>query len=206
MTYPLSSEVSAGQPTAADHYNHLRQDALFLGNESDNSTALGTFLSTYAANLNLELLETNRLRIVANNNSSVSIMVAGRLLRTTANIDLSTALAPSGSAALWYVFVEAENGDSTPHLTINTSSNPTASQRLIASFYWDGSQIAPDSVVLTDRNTFLANFQLANPALAGGRLSLTSHTPLEHTDRSGLTVYYAPFVSNILSLYAPKAR
>ena len=31
MTYPLSTTVSAGQPTAAAHYNHLRSDALRFG-------------------------------------------------------------------------------------------------------------------------------------------------------------------------------
>ena len=202
MTYPLSSEVVSGQPTAADHYNHLRKDALYLGNTPTESVDLSLLLSTYSDNLNLSLLGTNRLRITAASAQPVTIMTAGKLLRAAANVDLSTAQAPSGGAALWYVFVQAEVTDNTIHLVVNTSAAPTSTQRMIGSFYWDGSQIVPDSITLTRRSSILSALQLSGTAIAGGRLCLQPSSPFETTDRTGLTVYYSPFVSKTLILYA----
>ncbi|MCD4753761.1 MAG: hypothetical protein K8R40_11875 [Anaerolineaceae bacterium] len=203
MTYPLSSEVVSGQPTAADHYNHLRTDALYLGNTPTESVNLSLLLSTYSDNLNLALLGTNRLRITAASTQPAAIMTAGKLLRAATNVDLSTAQAPSGGAALWYVFVQAEATDNTIHLVVNTSAAPTSTQRMIGSFYWDGSRIVPDSIILTRRSSIFSALQLSASAIAGGRLCLQSSTPFEPTDRTGLTVYYSPFVTGTLMLYAP---
>ena len=43
MTYPLSSEVSSGQPTAAAQYNNLRRDALRLGQADADAATHGGF-------------------------------------------------------------------------------------------------------------------------------------------------------------------
>ncbi len=51
MAYPLSSEVSAGQPTASAHYNNLRDDALYLGMGSANAVAWWQQLDRVAATL-----------------------------------------------------------------------------------------------------------------------------------------------------------
>ena len=65
MTYPLSSEVSSGQPTAAAQYNNLRRDALRLGQADADAATLADFLGRFSHNLRLELLETDRLRVPA---------------------------------------------------------------------------------------------------------------------------------------------
>ena len=43
MTYPLSSEVSSGQPTAAAQYNNLRRDALRMGQADADAATLAEF-------------------------------------------------------------------------------------------------------------------------------------------------------------------
>jgi hypothetical protein len=65
MTYPTSSPVSAGQPTASSHYNTLRADALYLGQLERDSTSLGALLQRYESGLCLEYLAVNRLRVPA---------------------------------------------------------------------------------------------------------------------------------------------
>ena len=110
MTYPNSSNVSAGQPTASAHYNHLRLDALFLGKDESNAVTLGKVLSRYEENLKLELLETNRVRVPASLEQPVNLMVSGYMLQATANVDLSSGAAPAGAAAVYYVFAIRSGG------------------------------------------------------------------------------------------------
>ena len=56
MTYPLSSAVSAGQPTAVDHYNNLRLDALYLGQAAADAVGMAALLNRWEQNLNLVLI------------------------------------------------------------------------------------------------------------------------------------------------------
>ncbi len=59
MTYPLSSDVVAGQPTAADHYNNLRADALRLGQAAADSNNLADLLTQRTSRtLTIQLLGT----------------------------------------------------------------------------------------------------------------------------------------------------
>ena len=63
MTYPLSTDVSTGQPTAAAHYNALRADALRLGQAEADSVKVAQFLNRYQSGIRLQYLATNRLRV-----------------------------------------------------------------------------------------------------------------------------------------------
>jgi len=65
MTYPLSSDVIAGQPTAADHYNNLRADALRMGQAVADSAFMPDLLNRYEQNLTIIPLSTDRLRVPA---------------------------------------------------------------------------------------------------------------------------------------------
>lgn len=203
MTYPLSTTVSAGQPTAAAHYNHLRADALRFGQAEADAITLADLLAQYSANLNLKRLGSNRLRVEATPQAPVNLVIQGCPCRATANVDLASGDAPSGAAATWFVFAVRQAGASTFTLDVNTSATPTATQCLIGACYWDGSQIVADSVVLTERERFLRDMRLVPAPQSGGRLTLQSGEPLGTADRSGNTVYFTPFVSTILSLYAP---
>ncbi len=145
MAYPLSSDVSAGQPTAYQHYNNLRRDALYLGQEPTDAAALGVFLGRYAQNLRLEYLATNRLRVPYATTKPPALMVGGRMLVATANVDLA-ASSFSGAAALWYIFARGGSGSNTFTLEVNTSPTETANTRLIGEVYWDGSNLVQDSI------------------------------------------------------------
>ncbi|MEE4194485.1 MAG: hypothetical protein V2J07_04730 [Anaerolineae bacterium] len=203
MTYPLSTTVSAGQPTAAAHYNNLRADALRFGHAEADAVTLGDLFAHYSAHLNLKRLGTNRLRVEATPQAPVELVIQGCPCRAIANVDLSSADAPSGSAATWFVFANRSSGASTFTLSVNTSATPTAAQCLVGACYWDGSQIVADSVVLTERERLLRDMRLVPSPVTGGRLTLQSAEPLGTTDRSGSMVYYTPFTSTALSLYAP---
>jgi hypothetical protein len=145
MAYPLSNDVSAGQPTAFQHYNNLRRDALYLGQEPADAVPLGVFLGRYARNIRLEYLAVNRLRVPYATTKPPALMVGGRMLTAAANVDLPAG-SFSGAAALWYVFARAAAGSTTFTLEVNTSPSETAGTRLIGEVYWDGSNLVQDSI------------------------------------------------------------
>lgn len=140
MTYPLSSEVTAGQPTLADHYNNLRKDALQLGNAAADSLTLAGFLNRYNEFVTLEYLDTNRLRVPYSTGQPPTLMINGCMLQATANVDLPSNQF-SGSSATWYVFAVRTAGSTTFTLSVNTSATETANQRLIGEVTWDGGDI-----------------------------------------------------------------
>jgi hypothetical protein len=140
LTYPLSTPVTAGQPTAADHYNNLRLDALTLGQADANTVKLGAFLGKLVLGMKIEALATNRLRVAYDPNNPATVMINGYMLQATANVDLPSAQF-SGTAALWYVFANRSDGSSTFTLSVNTSATPTANQRIIGTAYWDGANV-----------------------------------------------------------------
>jgi hypothetical protein len=140
MSYPLSSEVSAGQPTAAAHYNTLRSDAVLLGQASADSLPLGTFFRRFASGVTLQALATNRLRVPYNPSNPATVMVNGCMLQAMAAVDLPAGQF-SGAAATWYVFARRTAGSTTFTLEVNTSSSEGADQRMIGSAYWNGTTL-----------------------------------------------------------------
>ena len=140
MTYPLSSEVTAGQPTAAAHYNNLRQDSLYLGNEAANSLPLANFLNRHFEHLNLQYLATNRLRVPYSVAQPPTLMINGCMLQAAANVDLPSNQF-SGAAATWYIFAVRSDGSTTFTLTVNTSAAEATDQRLIGECNWDGTTV-----------------------------------------------------------------
>jgi hypothetical protein len=141
MPYPLSSEVTPGQPTAAAHYNNLRADALYLGNDSADSKSLAGFLNRHAEFMSLEVLNSTRLRVPYSINQPPTLMINGCLLQASANVDLPSSQF-SGSAATWYVFAVRSVESTTFTLSVNTSSAEAPDQRLIGEAVWDGSVIS----------------------------------------------------------------
>ena len=90
MSYPLSSDVTAGQPTAASHYNNLRADALRLGQALADSVNIGDLLARWeASNLTITILGTDRIRVPGTSIAPVSLIVNGFILRSAVNVDLS---------------------------------------------------------------------------------------------------------------------
>lgn len=145
MSYPNSSDVASGQPTASSHYNNLRKDSVYLGNVAADSVNLSSFLQSFVLNMNIDYLATNRLRIPYDSQAPATIMISGCMLLQTANIDLA-ASSFSGGAATWYVFANRAAGVTSFTLSVNTSPVPAADQRLIGEVYWDGTNLSQGSI------------------------------------------------------------
>ncbi len=201
MTYPASTAVAAGQPTLAAHYNNLRNDAMYIGQDSANAASLGAALTLFQDNLVPELLDTDRIRIPATVASPATVMVAGYLLQNTSNADLATGGKPSGAAATWYLFAQRTAGSPNFTLAVNSSSTVGTDQKLIGRFYWDGSKIVPETIRTELSFTEAAKIDFHTPMAADGRLTLTSGTPVTMSNVSGGTVYYTPYKGNRIALY-----
>ncbi|MGD0707584.1 MAG: hypothetical protein ABSA51_03930 [Anaerolineaceae bacterium] len=141
MSYPLSSDVSPSQPTAAAQYNALRADALRLGQAEADGVKLGQFLSRFARGVKLVYLATNRLRIPCVTTDPPTLMINGCMCQAAANVDLPAGLF-SGGAATWYVFAQRTAGSTTFTLVVNTAASEGADQRIIGEADWDGTNIS----------------------------------------------------------------
>lgn len=202
MTYPLSSEVSSGQPTAAAQYNNLRRDALTLGQADADALSLAAFFGRFSHHLRLEALESDRLRVPATPAAPVALMINGCMLAASANVDLPTSAKPSGAAADWYVFAVQSPGSASFSLEVNTSASEAGGRRLIGQFFWDGSRIAPGSVQSLASQYLEAVLGRVHPPVFQGRLSLSSGTPVTASDVSAAgTVYLTPFSGDLVELY-----
>ncbi len=140
MTYPLSSPVTSGQPTAADHYNNLRKDALNLGQADADVVNLANFFNRFSQGVRIEYLATNRVRVPFAGSNPPTLMINGFMLQATDNVDLPSGLI-SGSPATWYIFANRAAGSNTFTLTANTSATEGTDQRLIGQAYWNGTSL-----------------------------------------------------------------
>jgi len=140
VSYPLSSDVSPSQPTAATQYNALRADALRLGQAEADAVKLGQFLNRYARGVKLTYLATNRLRVPCVTTDPPTLMINGCMCQAATNVDLPAGLF-SGSAATWYVFAQRTAGSTTFTLAVNTSATEGSDQRILGEADWDGSAI-----------------------------------------------------------------
>jgi len=200
MTYPLSSDVVAGQPTAADHYNNLRSDSLRMGQLAADAVNLGDLLSRYESGVAIQLLSTDRLRIPANSIQPACLVIDGVPVKAAANVDLPSGGKPSGVAADWYIFAVRSAGLTTFTLEVNTTASESSGKRLIGYFYWDGAQIVKDSIRTVLSAFIQSNLYLANPHFVNGRLTVTSGSPAG-VDGYGGTIYFTPYKGNLVSLY-----
>jgi len=204
MTYPTSSPVSAGQPTASSHYNTLRADALYLGQLERDSTSLGALLQRYESGLCLEYLAVNRLRVPASSAAPVSLTVNGCMLQAAANIDLPGGAAPTGPAAVWYVFAVQSAGSSSFTIDCNTSPGESSSRRRIGSFYWDGSAIQRGSIRTETAGFLRSLLPYTDPLTCQCRLTLASGSPVPSADVTAAgTLYFTPYRGSQVSLYTP---
>jgi hypothetical protein len=143
-TYPTSSDVVSGQSTLAAHYNTLRADALRAGATAANAVNMADLLAGYSKHVQLQYLATNRVRVPYASTAIPALMVNGYMLRLAANADLAEA--PSGAAALYYVFANRSAGSTALTLSVNTSPTEAEDQRCIGEFYWTGTAIRQGSI------------------------------------------------------------
>lgn len=157
MSYPLSSIVTAGQPTAAEHYNNLRKDALSLGQAESDAVNLGMFFKRFSNGIKLEYLPNHRVRVPHSSMNPPTLMINGYMLQSDANVDLPVGLI-SGPAAMWYIFAVRSPGSSTFTLTANTSASEGSNHRLIGQAYWTGSALISALSYLTPTSLLQADY------------------------------------------------
>ena len=202
MSYPLSANVSAGDPTLSAHYNNLRSDALHLGQAAADVVTLAALLERYESRLTLERLSTDKLRVPASATAPVSIVVAGCMLQATANVDLADAGKPAGAADDYYIFANRVAGSTTFTLSVNTSITEGANQRLLGRCYWNGTAIVKDSVRTEQSILINALLYFVEPQLCEGRLTLSTGVPVTMTDvTSSATVFFTPHIGSRIALY-----
>jgi hypothetical protein len=202
MTYPSSAAVTAGSATLASQYNNLRSDALLLGQDAADAVPLGTLLERYESRLKLARSGTTLITISADVDTPISLMVAGFMVQTTANVTLAAGNAPAGVAAAYYVFANRSAGSTTFTLSVSTSPTELANQRRIGRFYWDGTKIIKDSVrtelaVLTTELLYMVN-----PLVCDGRLTLSTGVSVPPAEiASSATVFFTPTIGSRVALY-----
>ena len=204
MTYPSSSEVSAGDATLASHYNSLRSDALLLGQSGDDAVFLAALLERYETRLNIERLNTDQVRIVASATEPVSLMIAGYMVQAMANVDLAADQKPSGTENTFYVFANRADDSTTFTLSVSTSSTEGENQRRIGRFYWDGAKIEKDSIRTELAVQIRSLLSYVEPQICEGRLTVSTGVSVPSSDVSASSfVYFTPHAGNRIALYVP---
>lgn len=178
MTYPISSEVSSGQPTYASHYNNLRADALWCGSSNTDAYPLGEFLARYAANINIQYLAINRLRVSVDAFRPPAIMIGGCMLKISTYKDLPSG-SFSGAAATWYIHAVRTTGSRGFTLSVNTTPVDTDTSRPIGSCYWDGTTITSIT------SYFPATNGMPDPSYDSGWFAVTAGTLYTKTHGMG---------------------
>jgi hypothetical protein len=199
MSYPKSSDVVAGQPTAAAQYNNLRADALWLGACAEDAVTLGQLLNGYEDHLRLEEISGNRIRVPASAAQPVCLMIDGLPAMSVNPVDLPTGSAPSGDSMLYYVFAVRTPGSTAFTLEINTSSGVSTGKRIIGRFDWTGR--IQNLQTLRQQSDLSWLYQQVAP-IQQARLTLESGVAVPVQDRSGSTLYLTPYQGNRISLYA----
>jgi hypothetical protein len=204
MTYPSSSQVSAGDATLATHYNTLRSDALFLGQSDDDAVNLAALLERYESRLKIERLNTDQVRVVASETEPVSLMIAGYMVQAVANVDLATDQKPSGTENTHYIFANRADDSTTFTLTVSTSNTEGENQRRIGCFYWDGAKIEKDSVRTELAVQIKSLLSYVEPQICEGRLTVSTGVSVPSSDvSSSANVYFTPHTGNRVALYVP---
>ena len=204
MTYPSSSEVSAGDATLAAHYNSLRSDALFLGQSGDDAVNLAALLERYETRLKIERLNTDQVRIVASASEPVSLLIAGYMVQAVANVDLAADHKPYGTENTFYIFANRADDSTTFTLSVSTSSTEGENQRRVGRFYWDGAKIEKDSIRTELAVQIRSLLSYVEPQICEGRLTVSTGVSVPASDVSASSfVYFTPHAGNRIALYVP---
>ena len=202
MTYPLTSPVSAGDATLADHYNNLRLDSLYGGQAITNAIALRTLLERFETRLTIEKLTADTLRVPASADAPVSLLIDGYQCQAVANVDLAGGDAPSGAAAAYYIFANRVDASTTFTLSVKTVSTQADNQRRIGRFYWDGAKIVKDSVRTEFADLINSLTYFVDPQICMGRLTLSTGVPVPPSDvASSSSLFFTPDKGARVALY-----
>ena len=194
MTYPLSSEVVAGQATEASQYNNLRSDALYLGGDPASSAPLRDLFLENISGIRLSRTAKLVITLSASADQPAAVVINGVpcsvSVPLTLNIDASAL--PSGGRADIYAVADGAGG-----FTLSLSG-VSANARRIGSFVCTSEGIIPGTV----KNLTEEEKADRDDSVACGRLTLVGGDPVPDADiTAASTVYYAPYKGNRIALY-----
>lgn len=185
--YPKSNPVSAGEPTEADQYNFLRQDAIFLTGDPETD---GTIYDLMRAKIPVEITQTavDSISVAG----PLAYLIQDSICKTDDDLSVTIDDAFFITAARLYIYVIGDSGV----LTLNVSATVPTSEKakVIGSLLWDGSKIVP--------GTITAQIENVSPSINQARLTLVSGDPLGLDDVTGGTVYFTPYHGNQIALLA----
>lgn len=194
MTYPLSSEVMAGQATEASQYNNLRADALYLGGDPSSAAPLRDLFMENISGIRLSRTGKLQITLSASEDEPAAVVIHGVPYAVysgiTLNIDAST-LPASGRGNIYAV------GGTGGGFTLSLSS-ASAQSRRIGSFVCTAEGIVPGTV----KNLTEEEKADRDDSIACGRLTLVGGDPVPDADvTASSTVYYTPYLGNRISLF-----
>ncbi len=119
-------------------------------------------------------------------------------------MDLAVGSAPSGPAAVYYIFANRTGASTTFTLSVSTSSAEAANQRRIGKCYWDGTEITRESIQTElgmHVSTLLKNTESMHHC---GRLTLATNDPVPVSNIAvSSMLYFTPYKGNRISLFVP---
>ena len=198
MTFPLSSPVSAGDPTEASQYNNLRKDALYLGSDPAGSGNLLQLLYQSMGEISLTRVSATTIRLSASAAAPCALMIGGIICAVTADRTILLTGTALPAAGRYYVYAVAQS-DGTFILDA-ADNNVPANGRMIGTFLWDGTGIIPGT--LHNISEYEAIRAVIKPSIANGRLTLASGIPVPDADIINAdTLYFTPYNGNEIALY-----
>ena len=195
MTYPLSSEVVAGQATEAAQYNNLRADALYLGADPAASGTVRDLLYSSYGSLALSALGSNTIQLTASATAPAAVMINGAIYSVTSTLTLPLSAIEIPDAGRYTIYAVASSGGA-----FVLSLTASGSAREIGSFLWDGVGIIPGTVHNLAEMAMLR--AVCSPASAHGRLTLVAGDPVPDADiDQSAILYFVPYRGNLIGLY-----
>ncbi len=196
MTYPLSSEVSVGDPTEASQYNNLRRDALYLGSGAGESGTLLQLLAQGMGTVRLTRVSASTIGLTASPADPCAVMIGGRICAVTSSLTALLSLASLPTAGRYGIWAVAQT-DGT--FTLAAGASGPDGSRQIGTLLWDGTGVIPGTV--RNMAEYTAAAAANTPQTANGRLTFLCGTPVPDGDITGAsTLYFTPYGGNKIGL------
>lgn len=140
-TYPASYQVEAQEPTLEDDHNQLRDDALYLGQETvpsetaDNNMALGEMLIRFIQNVGVEIYDDTYIQVPYTADRPPRLVIDGHLCGAA---ELKRTAEYAGAAGLKYVMAIKTEDSYDFEIEIRETAVEGANERYIGTAYWNG--------------------------------------------------------------------
>jgi len=196
MSFPLSSNVNAGDATEAAQYNNLRADAVYLGADPSASGTIRDLLVLQMSGISLSRISKTTIRLGATADEPAAVMIGGKICSASTSMTITPDPAVMTAKGRYYVYATPDNAGS---FTIGAGASAPSGSRTIGTFLWSGTGIIPGSV--QDIRTYEMNQETKDLKRACGRLTLASGVPVPESDiLTANTLYFTPYAGNEIGL------